>query len=293
MGASERFTVGLVQMGMVADPKANLAKALEMTERAAAGGARLIVLPELFRTLYFCQKPDASQFAHAEPIPGPTTEAFAPIARRHGATIVAPIFERRAAGLYHNSAAVLREDGGLEGIYRKMHIPHDPNFEEKYYFAPGDLGFRVFPTRAAKVGVLICWDQWYPEAARATALQGADILVYPTAIGAHRREAPGAPEKQLEAWKTIQRAHAIANGVFVAAVNRVGREDDLTFWGHSFLADPFGGILAEASGDKEEVVLATVDPREIEEVRHGWPFLRDRRIDSYRALAERYLDAPR
>ena len=290
-----RYKVALVQMAMHEDPARNLATAVTRVEEAAARGAGLVCLPELFRSLYFAQREDAAGFDLAEPIPGPSTEALGAVARRAGVVVIAPVFERRAAGLYHNSAAVIDADGRVVGIYRKMHIPDDPAYYEKFYFAPGDLGFRAFDTRVGRIGTLICWDQWYPEGARLTALQGAAILLYPTAIGWHPAEKAMHGAGQLEAWRTIQRSHAIANGCYVAAVNRVGHErpaggPGIEFWGSSFLADPFGTILAEGPRDREALLIAEVDLARIEEVRRGWPFLRDRRIDAYAGIGERYLD---
>lgn len=278
------------------DPKRNLTAAERMIRQAARAGAALVCLPELFRSLYFCQNEDHAQFELAEPIPGPTTRALGALARKLRVVLVGSVFERRAPGVYHNTAVVLDADGALAGIYRKMHIPDDPLYYEKFYFAPGDLGFRAVPTRVGRVGTLVCWDQWYPEAARLTALQGALVLVYPTAIGWHPREKAEFGREQLDAWRTIQRAHAIANGVYVAAVNRVGHEGPpgggLEFWGSSFLCDPFGKVLAEAPPDREEVLLAEVDPARQETVRRHWPFLRDRRVDAYAPIVQRWLEAP-
>jgi N-carbamoylputrescine amidase len=291
-----RFKVGLVQMAMSADPRENLEKAVARVKEARRGGADVVCLPELFRSQYFCQREDASLFDLAEPVPGPTTEALGQAAKESGAVVVAPVFERRAPGLYHNSAAIIDADGQVRGVYRKMHIPDDPAFYEKFYFTPGDLGFRAFDTRAGRIGTLICWDQWYPEGARLTALQGAVILFYPTAIGWHPHEKDAFGAAQRDAWRTVQRGHAIANGVYVAAVNRVGHEKPvagspgLEFWGTSFLADPFGIVVAEASTDKEEIVVGEVDLARIEDVRRNWPFLRDRRIDAYSGMDKRYLD---
>jgi N-carbamoylputrescine amidase len=290
------FTIGLVQMRCADDPRRNLASAERLIRRAAREGAALVCLPELFRSLYFCQTEDHDRFALAEPIPGPTTRALGALARKLRVVLVGSVFERRAAGVYHNTAVVLDADGSLAGIYRKMHIPDDPLYYEKFYFTPGDLGFRAVPTRVGRVGTLVCWDQWYPEAARLTALQGALVLVYPTAIGWHPREKARFGEEQLDAWRTVQRAHAIANGVYVAAVNRVGHEGPkdggLEFWGSSFVCDPFGKVLAEAPRDREEIVLAEVDPARQETVRQHWPFLRDRRVDAYAPITQRLLDAP-
>jgi N-carbamoylputrescine amidase len=293
--APARYQVGLVQMAMSADPDANLRAAVAKVGEAAAGGAQLVCLPELFRSLYFAQREDAALFDLAEPVPGPSTTALAQAARQAQVVVIAPIFERRAPGLYHNSAAVIDADGQLLGVYRKMHIPDDPAYYEKFYFAPGDLGFRSFDTRVGRIGTLVCWDQWYPEGARLTALQGASILLYPTAIGWHPRERASQGTAQLDAWRTIQRSHAIANGCYVAAVNRVGHEraaggEGIEFWGSSFLADPFGAIVTEAPSDREAILIGAVDLARIEEVRRGWPFLRDRRIDAYAGISERYLD---
>jgi N-carbamoylputrescine amidase len=281
--------VGLVQQPAGEDPGENLARALAAVERAATDGASLVCLPELFRTRYFCQTEDAANFALAEPVPGPTTRAVQEAAARLGVVVVASVFERRAAGLFHNTAVVVDADGSLVGTYRKMHVPEDPRFYEKFYFAPGDQGFRAFDTRAGRIGVLVCWDQWYPEAARLTALRGPWILFYPTAIGTWTGEAALEAE-QHDAWRTVQRAHAIANGVFVAAANRVGLEDELRFWGGSFVARPSGALLAEARGG-EEVLLVDCDPAEVDRQRQGWPFLRDRRVDAYGDLARRFVDA--
>jgi N-carbamoylputrescine amidase len=290
------FKVGLVQMAMSPEPAKNLDRAVARVKEARRAGADVVCLPELFRSQYFCQGEDASLFDLAEPVPGPTTEALGRAAKETGAVVVAPIFERRAPGLYHNSAAIIDADGEVRGLYRKMHIPDDPAFYEKFYFTPGDLGFRAFDTRAGRIGTLICWDQWYPEGARLTALQGAVVLFYPTAIGWHPHEKEAFGAGQRDAWRTIQRSHAIANGVYVAAVNRVGHEKPepggagLEFWGTSFLADPFGVVVAEASTDKEEIVVGEVDLARLEDVRRNWPFLRDRRIDAYAGLEKRYLD---
>jgi N-carbamoylputrescine amidase len=293
---SQAFDVGLVQMAMSADPSENLTRAAQKVREAAKAGAAVVCLPELFRSPYFCQTEDARLFDLAEPVPGPTTEVLGQAAREAGVVVVAPIFERRAPGLYHNSAAVIDANGELLGLYRKMHIPDDPAFYEKFYFTPGDLGFKAFETRAGCIGTLICWDQWYPEGARLTALRGAAVLFYPTAIGWHPHEKEAYGASQREAWRTIQRAHAIANGVYVAAVNRVGHEraepssPGLEFWGSSFLCDPFGVVVAEASTHAEEIVIGRVDLARIEEVRRNWPFLRDRRVDAYQGLDRRFLD---
>jgi N-carbamoylputrescine amidase len=291
------FKVGLVQMSMTADPAANLAKAIAQVKAAAQQGAALVCLPELFRTLYIGQREDHSLFDLAEPVPGPSTEALAKVAKEAGVVVIASLFERRAAGLYHNTAAVIDADGKLKGIYRKMHIPDDPAYYEKFYFTPGDLGFRAFDTRVGSIGTLVCWDQWYPEGARLTALQGANILFYPTAIGWHPVEKAQHGAAQLDAWRTIQRSHAIANGCWVAAVNRVGFErldgqgagGGIEFWGHSFVADPFGVVVAEAPADQEALLMAEVDLARVEEVRRNWPFLRDRRTDAYGGIERRFL----
>src|SRR5438132_5929888 len=279
------------------DPAENLDKAVARVREAARSGARVICLPELFRSQYFCQREDAAWFDLAEPVPGPTTDALGRVAKEEQVAVIAPVFERRAAGVYHNSAAVIDADGRVVGLYRKMHIPDDPAYYEKFYFTPGDLGFRAFDTRVGRIGTLICWDQWYPEAARLAALRGASVLFYPTAIGWHPHEKEAVGAAQRDAWRTIQRSHAIANGCYVAAVNRVGHErpagtdgDGIEFWGSSFLADPFGGIVAEAPQDHEAIVLGEIDLGRIEEVRRGWPFLRDRRIDAYAGIGSRFLD---
>lgn len=283
-------TIGLVQMRCAPRPQENLKKGLALVEKAAHRGAQIVCLPELFRSLYFCQTEDHSQFALAEPIPGPTTAALSRAARKHRITIIGSIFEKRSAGVYHNTAVIIDVNGKITGKYRKMHIPDDPLYYEKFYFTPGDLGFQSFATKHAHVGTLICWDQWYPEAARLTALKGAQILFYPTAIGWHASEKKNFGQKQYDAWVTIQRAHAIANGVFVAVPNRTGVEGTVQFWGGSFICDPFGEIIAQASHDKEEVLLAKCDLRQVEETRQHWPFLRDRRIDAYGGITQRLLD---
>ena len=282
--------VGLVQAAVSTSPEKNLERTIAAIEKAADSGARIVSTQELFRSPYFCQREDAANFALAEPVPGPTTQALRETARKLGVVIVASLFERRAPGLYHNTAVVVDADGRIAGAYRKMHIPDDPRFYEKYYFTPGDLGFRAFDTAVGRIGVLVCWDQWYPEAARLTALQGPWILFYPTAIGTWTGEME-LKEAQRDAWRTIQRSHAIANGVYVAAANRVGREEDLVFWGSSFVARPYGGILVEG-GEKEEILLADCDLDEVESTRQGWPFHRDRRIDAYGPITQRFLDDP-
>ena len=291
-----KYHVGIIQMACSPDPEENLGRAVSRIEEAAQRGAEVICLPELFSSQYFCQREDAALFDLAEPVPGPTTDTLGKIAKARGVLVIAPLFERRAAGVYHNSAAVIGASGEVVGLYRKMHIPDDPAYYEKFYFTPGDLGFRAFETRVGKIATLICWDQWYPEGARLAALEGASVLFYPTAIGWHPAEKEQFGSAQREAWRTIQRSHAIANGVYVAAVNRVGFEKPgtggagLEFWGSSFICDPFGIVLAEASADREETLLAEIDLARVEEVRRNWPFLRDRRIDAYAGITQRFLD---
>jgi N-carbamoylputrescine amidase len=284
-----RVTVGLVQMEAQKNPEANVAHAVARIEAAARKGAKIVCLQELFRSPYFPQSEDARKFSLAEPIPGPTTRVLGRLAREREIVIVGSIFEKRSPGVYHNTAVVIDADGKLAGKYRKMHIPDDPCYYEKFYFTPGDLGFPSFETRYARVAALVCWDQWFPEAARLAALSGAEILFYPTAIGWLDREPRGAALAQRTAWEIVQRAHAVANGVFVAAVNRVGREGKLKFWGNSFIADPFGGVVVRG-GDREEVLLARCDLSKIEETRQNWPFLRDRRIDAYEGWMRRFHD---
>jgi N-carbamoylputrescine amidase len=297
----EKFNVGLVQMSMKSDPEQNLEHAIERIGEAASQGAQIVCLPELFQTQYFCQREDPSLFDLAEPIPGSTSTRLSQAAKQFGIVLIASLFEKRAAGVYHNTAAMFDADGSLRGLYRKMHIPDDPLYYEKYYFTPGDLGFRAFDTNVGRVGTLVCWDQWYPEGARLTALQGAHVLFYPTAIGWHPSEKDEWGAAQHDAWRTIQRAHAIANGVYVAVVNRVGFETGdvrgksapgagLEFWGGSFLCDPFGRVIAEASHDKEEILVGEVDLKALEDIRRNWPFLRDRRIDSYAPITSRLID---
>lgn len=296
MGSTGKIKLAAVQMRCERDPDANLQRAASLIEEAAAHGTGLICLPELFRTQYFCQREDVALFDLAEPVPGPTTKALSAVAKKTRAVIIAPIFERRAPGIYHNSAAVIDATGELAGLYRKMHIPDDPAYYEKFYFTPGDLGFQAIQTRAGRVGPLICWDQWYPEAARLAALKGAQALFYPTAIGWHPHEKEIHGAAQRDAWRTIQRAHAIANGVYVVVANRVGHEKfqdsdpGIEFWGSSFIADPFGVVLAEGSTDQEEILVADMDPARIEDVRRNWPFLRDRRVDAYHGIERRFLD---
>jgi N-carbamoylputrescine amidase len=292
-----KVTLGLLQHACAVDPAANLAKMLALAERAAQQGAQIICTQELFRSQYFCQSEDHANFQLAEPIPGPSTAAFQQLAKKHQIVVIASLFEQRAAGLYHNTAAVIDADGSLRGIYRKMHIPDDPLYYEKFYFTPGDTGFRAWKTRYAKIGVLICWDQWYPEAARLTALQGAEILFYPTAIGWHPKEKARHGADQHDAWEIIQRAHAVANGCFVAVANRIGHErpvggDGIEFWGQSFVAGTGGQILARAGTDQEAALLVTVELTEVDATRTHWPFLRDRRIDAYGDLTKRFVDGP-
>jgi N-carbamoylputrescine amidase len=291
---ADSFTLGLVQMRCESDPDANLERALSGIHQAVRGGAQIVCLQELFRSPYFCQRQDPALFDLAEPIPGPSSERLSRAARETGTVVVASLFERRGPGLYHNTAAVFDADGSLLGLYRKTHIPDDPLYFEKYYFTPGDLGFRAFDTRFGRIGVLVCWDQWFPEAARLTALQGAEVLLYPTAIGWHPREKAEYGASQREAWQTVQRGHAIASGVFLAATNRVGHEGPadggLEFWGTSFVSDPFGVVLGQAPVDREEVLVVRCDRRRLEDVRRNWPFLRDRRIDLYGDLGRRWID---
>jgi N-carbamoylputrescine amidase len=301
MSLQERnFQIGIVQMSCTPEPEQNLERAIAHVRDAAGKGAEIICLPELFQTQYFCQREDTALFDLAESIPGPATKRLGDVARELKVTIVASLFERRAPGIYHNTAAIIDSGGKLAGIYRKMHIPDDPLYYEKFYFTPGDLGFKAFETGFGKFGTLVCWDQWYPEGARLTALQGANVLFYPTAIGWHPDEKAQYGEAQYDAWKTIQRAHAIANGVYVAVPNRVGFETGdirgneaagkgLEFWGGSFIADPFGQVIAQASHDKEEILIAEVDLRRMEDVRRNWPFWRDRRVDAYAPITQRFL----
>ncbi len=281
-------------MSCTLDPEENLRKAIAGTRQAASQGAEIVCLQELFRSQYFCREENAELFNLAESIPGPSTEALSSVAKELQVSIVASLFEKRAQGLYHNTAAIIDADGSLIGRYRKMHIPDDPLYYEKFYFTPGDLGFQNFETRYSRIGVLVCWDQWYPEGARITSMQGANVLFYPTAIGWHPAEKAQYGEAQLDAWRTVQRAHAISNGVFVAAVNRTGfegpAESGIEFWGNSFVSDPFGRVMAQASEAKEEVLVVECDPKEMDEVRRNWPFLRDRRIDAYSPITSRWLD---
>ncbi len=288
--AGRNPVVGLVQMTCDERPDKNLKKAIDRIDRAAKDGATIVCLQELFRSQYFCQTEDIKLFSLAESIPGPSTEAIGKIAKQRKVVVIASLFERRTAGVYHNTAVIIGPDGRIAGKYRKMHIPDDPLYYEKFYFTPGDLGFLTHNTPQAKCGVLVCWDQWFPEAARLTALGGAQILFYPTAIGWLPTEGEEMNQAQHQAWETIQRSHAIANGVFVVSVNRVGREGQLTFWGQSFVADPFGRIVAKASSEREETLIVECDLQKIEETRQNWPFLRDRRIDIYSQLAVRFRD---
>ena len=286
--------IGLIQTACSVNPGANLRHTLALAERAARRGAQIICTQELFRSQYFCQREDHANFKLAEAIPGPSTDAFRKLAKKHRVVVIASLFEKRAAGVYHNTAAIIDADGSLLGLYRKMHIPDDPLYYEKFYFAPGDLGFRAWTTRHGKIGVLICWDQWYPEAARLTALQGAQILFYPTAIGWHPGEKKKYGQNQHDAWEIIQRSHAVANGCYVAVPNRVGHEklagQGIEFWGQSFVAGTSGEILARAGAQKEEVLIVPVDLARVDVTRTHWPFLRDRRIDAYGNLTRRFVD---
>ncbi len=291
-----KFTAALIQMAMSENTGDNLKKAADLVEKAAKKGAKVICLPELFKSRYFCQVEDIENFNLAEKIPGPSTEILGKTAKKYNVVVVASLFEKRAQGIYHNTIAMLNTKGEVSGLYRKMHIPDDPAYYEKFYFTPGDLGYKSFKTEYGNVGTLVCWDQWYPEGARITALKGASIIFYPTAIGWHPHEKEVHGKPQFDSWRTIQRGHAIANGVYVAAVNRVGLEKadknqaGIEFWGSSFVADPQGIVIAEGSGDKEEIILAEIDMERIEYIRRNWPFLRDRRIDSYAGIDKRYLD---
>lgn len=293
---SSEVVLALLQHGCGPEPEANLKTCLDAADRAARDGAQIVCTQELFRSQYFCQSEDHARFRLAEPIPGPSTEAFCRLARRRKVVVIASLFERRASGLYHNTAAIIDADGSLLGIYRKMHIPDDPLYYEKFYFTPGDLGFRAWSTRYGRIGVLVCWDQWYPEGARLTAMQGAEILFYPTAIGWHPREKAEYGENQHGAWEVIQRSHAVANGCYVAVANRIGLEqpiggDGIEFWGRSFVAGTSGQILARASGDRPENLLVPVDLGKVDVTRTHWPFLRDRRIDAYGDLTRRFIDS--
>ena len=296
MKNNNKFKIGLIQISLGKYPDKNLSKAVDWINKAAKKGAEVICLPELFRSQYFCQSENIDYFDLAETIPGPSTEAISKVARQNNVVVVVPLFEKRASGVYHNSLAVINTKGNIEGIYRKMHIPDDPAYYEKFYFTPGDLGYKTFKTEFGKIGTLICWDQWYPEGARLTAMQGSAVLFYPTAIGWHPHEKKKHGKSQFESWQTIQRSHAIANGVYVASVNRVGLEKEnsksagIEFWGSSFIADPQGVIIAQASAKKEEILIAEVDLNRIEYIRRNWSFLRDRRIDSYKPITKRFLD---
>jgi len=293
---SDKFVIGLIQMKSSKDAADNLARAVEKIREAAKRGAQIVCMDELFHGEYFCRTENAELFNLAENFPGPTTDVLTKVARENKVAIVASLFERRAAGLYHNTCAVIDADGGFLGKYRKMHIPDDPLYYEKFYFTPGDLGFPTFDTQFGRIGVQICWDQWYPEGSRAVALGGAQVIFYPTSIGWHPAEKAEFGAAQLDAWKTIQRGHAIANGVYVAVVNRVGYEGNaaagdagLEFWGNSFVADPFGQMVAEAAQDKEEILVVECDPAKSEDTRRNWPFLRDRRVDAYEPILSRWL----
>lgn len=288
--SGELVKLGLIQMRVGADPRRNLAKAVERIRQGARKGAQIVCLQELFISRYFPQSEDPKFFRLAEPIPGPTTDSLCRLARVEKIVLVASVFEKRAPGIYHNTAVVIDADGSILGRYRKMHVPDDPCYYEKFYFTPGDLGFPTFKTRYGKIGVLVCWDQWFPEAARLISLSGAQIIFYPTAIGWLSGEPRGTARAQRCAWELIQRGHAVANGVYVAAANRVGREGKLNFWGSSFVVDPFGTIVAHAGEDQEEILLARCDLKKIDETRQNWPFLRDRRIDAYGAITERFHD---
>lgn len=293
---NKNYNIALIQISLDATPEVNLKKCLEWIQKAANQGANVICLPELYSSFYFCQSENHDYFDLAEPLYNDSYQAFSTLAKELGVVLIVPFFERRASGLYHNSAYIIDTDGSEAGLYRKMHIPDDPSYYEKFYFTPGDIGFKAFNTKVGKIGTLICWDQWYPEGARITALQGAEVLFYPTAIGWHPSEKEQYGEKQHDAWRTVQRGHAVANGIFVAACNRVGFERPvessagIEFWGASFIAGPQGEILAEASHDKEEIIMAEIDHTLMEDVRRNWPFLRDRRIDAYGGITKRFID---
>ena len=289
MARSPALPVALIQMSCVADPARNVQTALSHVAQAARGGAKLVCLPELFRSLYFCQKQDYKCFQLAEPIPGPTTQLLSAAAKKHKITLVSSLFEKRTGGLYHNTAVVFGPNGKILGTYRKMHIPDDPGFNEKFYFTPGDTGFQPIDTPVGRLGILVCWDQWYPEAARLMALRGAQIIIYPTAIGWARGEKKDVCQTQRNAWQTIQRSHAIANGLFVLSINRTGRENNLDFWGTSFVSNPMGHVVAEASTHRAEIVRASLQLSETTTTRQHWPFLRDRRVDAYTGLDQRFL----
>lgn len=293
MKRGDHTTLGLIQMSCGRDPESNVEKVLGRIGVAAKKGVQIVCLQELFRSQYFCQSEDQRNFKLAESIPGPTTDRLSRLAKQKELVIVASVFEKRSAGIYHNTAVVIDADGSIAGKYRKMHIPDDPLYYEKFYFTPGDLGFPSFQTRYAKVAALVCWDQWFPEGARLASLSGAQILFYPTAIGWIPNEPRSAAINQRSAWELIQRSHAVANGVYVASVNRVGQEARIKFWGQSFVAGPLGEIVARASGDREEILIAKCDLRKIDETRQSWPFLRDRRIDAYQPLQCRFLEEPK
>ncbi len=294
--SSSKFKIGLIQISMNKNPDDNLKKAITWIEQAAKKGANVICLPELFLSQYFCQKEDIENFNLAETIPGHSTEAISKVCKKLKVIVVASLFEKRSSGIYHNTAVIIDDEGRIKGMYRKMHIPDDPAYYEKFYFTPGDLGYKTFVTRFGKISTLICWDQWYPEAARLTALQDPAVIFYPTAIGWHPQEKKEHGKAQIESWQTIQRGHAIANGIYVASVNRIGLEKPdknslgIEFWGSSFIADPQGVIITQASTNKEEILIAEVDLNRIEYLRRNWPFLRDRRIDSYEGITKRFLD---
>jgi N-carbamoylputrescine amidase len=292
----DKFTIGLIQIALSKNPDENLEKAIDWIERAAKQGTEVISLPELFRSQYFCQTENTENFNLAEHIPGQSTNAISKVAKEKNVSVIVPLFEQRSTGVYHNTIAVINSDGKIIGTYRKMHIPDDPGYYEKFYFTPGDLGFKNFNTSFGKIGTLICWDQWYPEAARLTALQGAAVIFYPTAIGWHPNEKEKHGKAQFDSWLTVQRGHAIANGVYVAAANRIGLEKadknsaGIEFWGQSFITDPQGVIIAKASANEEEIILAEIDLKKIDRVRRNWPFFRDRRIDSYDDITKRFID---
>lgn len=294
--AKKNYTIALTQVSLNGGPEENLKKCITWVRKAAAEGAQVICLPELYSSFYFCQSENVDYFELAEPVNGVSHQAFSALARELKVVIIVPFFEKRMPGIYHNSAYIMDADGSEAGLYRKMHIPDDPSYYEKFYFTPGDLGFKAFDTTPGRLGLLICWDQWYPEGARLTAMQGAEVLFYPTAIGWHPHEKEEYGQKQYEAWTTVQRGHAVANGIYVAACNRVGHEQPvpntagIQFWGASFIAGPQGEILAKASHDKEEIIMAEIDHAYMEDIRRNWPFLRDRRIDAYGDLTKRAID---
>lgn len=290
MKSTNHINIALIQMSCTSNPEENMKKVIREIELASKKGAQVICLQELFLSLYFCDVEDYDNFELAESVPGPSTEVLSAKAKELGVVIISSLFEKRTAGIYHNTTAVIDADGSYLGKYRKMHIPDDPGYFEKFYFTPGDLGYKVFETKFAKIGVLICWDQWYPEAARLTAMKGAELLVYPTAIGWHEAQDEATNTEQLEAWKTIQKSHSVANGIPVISVNRVGKEGEMQFWGNSFVSNSFGKVLYQASSEKEETAVVQLDLNESNEKRTHWPFFRDRRIDSYSGLSERFLD---